>query len=212
MTANQTTIATTAIVDIPHERVDEAATVLARAFEDYPLMHYILADSGNDYKRHVWDAMRFTCEARLTLGNSLKGVEENGRLVAVACIDHPEEKIWPDSLEQGFDALIESLSEQAATRFSQFGELVGAHHPQQPHFYLVVLGVQPEAQRQGYGRALLSMVQEMSESHPLSTGVGLDTETIANVPLYKHCGYQVTGEARLGDVDMWFFFRPNGAQ
>lgn len=206
MTNTQTAIS---VVDIPSERLDEAANVLVRAFEDYPLMRYFFEDKGNDYFRCVRDAMHFVCAARLTLGYSLKGVEEEGRLVAVACINHPEEKEWPASLENDMNTLMESLGEQAATRLGQFGELVGAHHPQQPHFYLVAVGVEPQAQGKGYGRALLELVQEMSQAHPFSTGVGLDTETPLNVPLYQHFDYQVTGQGKLEEIDIWFFFRPN---
>ena len=200
------------IVDIPHERLDEATEVLARAFEDYPLMCFIFADSGDDYGRCLRDVMRFTCHARLVRGNSLKGVEKAGRLVAVACIDHPEEKPWPDALEEAYNTMLEGLGEQAAERMGRFGEIVGGHHPQGPHFYVVALGVLPDAQGQSYGRALLNLVHRMSEEHALSTGVGLDTETATNVPLYQHCGYEITGEDALDVVSIWFMFRPNGVE
>ena len=207
-----TTQTAVSIVDISRQRLDEAAHVLARAFEDYPLMRYIFEDSGNDYFRHVRDVMHFTCDARLTLGYSLKGVEEDGRLVAVACINHPEEKEWPAALENNMNSLIASIGEQAAARLEQFGDLVGVHHPQQPHFYLVAIGVLPEVQGRGYGRGLLNAVHEMSQAHPFSTGVGLDTETPTNVPLYQHFDYQITGQGRLEEIDVWFFFRPNNEE
>ena len=202
----------TSVVDVTRERLDEAAHVLARAFEDYPLMRYIFEDSGDEYFHHVRDVMRFTCDARLALGYSLKGVEEDGRIVAVACINHPEEKEWPAALEQSLNKVMDSVGEQAAARLGQFGELVGAHHPQQPHFYLVAIGVEPTSQGKGYGRALLNAVHEMSEAHPVSAGVGLDTETAVNVPLYEHFGYEITGQGKLAEIDVWFFFRPNQEQ
>jgi GNAT superfamily N-acetyltransferase len=198
------------IIDIPRERLDEAADVFAHAFEDYPLMHYFLADSGEDYGRQAREAFRITCEIRMVLGDSVKGIlDEEGRLVAVACINHPEKKEWPASLEQSYAAFEKRMPAQAIERLNQYVELGTRHDLEQPHFYLVAIGVRPDAQGQGYGRALLDEVHRMSEAHPFSTGVGLDTETPINVPLYEHCGYGVTARDRLGDVDIWFMFRPN---
>jgi hypothetical protein len=65
--------------------------------------------------------------------------------------------------------------------------------------------------RIGYGRRLLDEVQALSDAHPTSTGVGLDTEKPSNVSFYEHCGYRVTGKTNLKHVDIWCMFRENGA-
>jgi hypothetical protein len=40
--------------------------------------------------------------------------------------------------------------------------------------------------------------------------VTLSTEDPANVPLYQHFGYQVTGHTRVAPaLEAWVFFRPN---
>jgi ribosomal protein S18 acetylase RimI-like enzyme len=201
------------IIDVPRERLDEAVDVFARAFENYPLMRHFFAGSGEDYGRQVREAFRITCEIRMTLNDSVKGIlDEDGRLVAVACANHPEKKEWPASLEQSFATFEERMPSQAIERLNQYVELGTKHDLEQPHFYLVAIGVRPDAQGQGYGRALLDEVHRMSEDHPFSTGVALDTETISNVPLYEHCGYGVTARDRLGDVDIWYMFRPNEAR
>ena len=162
------------IIDIPRKRLDDAAEVLARAFEDYPLIGYIFAGTGGDYARQVWEAFRITCESRLALNDSVKGVlDEEGRLVAVACINHPEQKEWPASLEQAYAEFEKRIAPRAAECLNQYGEVSAKHHWEQPHFYLVAIGVRPDAQGKGYGRVLLNEVHRMSEAHPFSTDVGL---------------------------------------
>ena len=200
------------IIDISQERLDEAADVLARAFADYPLMHFFFADSGATYTQQVWEALRITCEVRLVLGEPVKGIVNGDRLMAVACIDNPEKKLWPASLEQAYAAFERRIGARAAERLEKYGELTAGYRLDQPHFYLVALGVHPDVQGKGYGRALLDMVHGMSEAHPLSTGVALDTETPTNVPLYEHCGYHVTAQSNLENVNIWFMFRPDGVK
>lgn len=199
------------VIDIPMERLEEAADVLARAFAEYPLMTYFFEGSGVSTPEGIRVMFRFTCEGRIINGEPVKGIVQDGRLVAVACLDGLEPRPWPESVETAFDAFAEKAGEQALARFGRFRDLTTAHKPAEPHLYLVAIGVLPEAQGQGFGRALLDHVHEMSAAHPASTGVALDTETPANVPLYEHCGYSVTAQGQLGDVPVWCLFRPDRA-
>ncbi|MFQ5795461.1 MAG: hypothetical protein ACE5JP_10490 [Candidatus Bipolaricaulia bacterium] len=74
------------------------------------------------------------------------------------------------------------------------------------------MGVHPETQGKGHRRALLNAIHALSEAHPTSIGVALDTENPVNVPLYKHFGYRIVKKTKLDDVDVWCMFRPNGAE
>ena len=50
----------------------------------------------------------------------------------------------------------------------------------------------------------------MSAADPRSCGVTLTTDDPANVALYKHFGYGLTGEVEVpGAFRTWGFFRPN---
>lgn len=198
------------VIDISWARLDEAAEVLARAFVDYPVSRYIFPDHGAA-ERHLPEVFRFMCGARLANGDPVKGIVRNGRLVGVASLDGPEQKPWPEPMEHAFADFAERAGDGVSERFEQYAELTAEHRPAEPHFYLIILGVLPEAQGQGYGRALLDEVQAMSAAHPVSQGVALDTETTANVSLYEHCGYRVTAQSRLDDVPIWCMFRPDDA-
>jgi hypothetical protein len=49
----------------------------------------------------------------------------------------------------------------------------------------------------------------MSESHPDSAGIWLDTENPRNVPYYQRFGYEVRAHSTLDGIDVWGMFRPN---
>ena len=73
-----------------------------------------------------------------------------------------------------------------------------------------MLGVRPEFSGRGLARALLEEVQAVSRADPRSTGVFLETEDPRNVSFYEHCGYRLTGHARIGrELESWGFFRPD---
>ena len=67
----------------------------------------------------------------------------------------------------------------------------------------------PDYQNQGFGKKILGFATQQSESHPISEGIGLDTENPDNLPLYEHLGYQIVETDHIHGLDMWTMFRPN---
>lgn len=67
----------------------------------------------------------------------------------------------------------------------------------------------PRSQGKGLGKALLSQMHAISEQHPLSRGVGLETQTEQNIAYYERFGYRVSAIAQLNDLKTWFMFRAN---
>jgi ribosomal protein S18 acetylase RimI-like enzyme len=81
--------------------------------------------------------------------------------------------------------------------------------PEDPHYFLGMIGVAPGHQGSGHGRKLLDHIHAMSEADPISTGVGLSTEDPANIPYYERAGYRVMAEVDVGEIHSWCMFRPN---
>jgi GNAT superfamily N-acetyltransferase len=73
-----------------------------------------------------------------------------------------------------------------------------------------MIGVREEARGEGLGRALIDEVHRMSREDPASEGITLTTELPANLPLYRHLGYEIIGHVEFGEgVETWGFFRPD---
>lgn len=77
-------------------------------------------------------------------------------------------------------------------------------HVKEPHHYLFVLGVEPEHQGKGIGRALLDALAARASEAQLPCY--LETDTEENVRFYQSAGYEVIDEVvvpKLGGVRLW---------
>lgn len=199
------------VIDIRHEHLDLAVEVLALAFEHDPLIHYFFSGYEAEHLSLVKELFRYICERRLAHRWPILGRMIDTQLVGVACPTPPERESLPRSDTNAYEQRFRSgVGEVVINRIDKFTQVVGKYSPGQPHFYLTAMGVHPQAQATGHGRAILEAVHTLSEAHPTSIGVGLDTENPANLPFYEHFGYHIVAKTQLEDVDIWCLFRPNG--
>ena len=70
-----------------------------------------------------------------------------------------------------------------------------ALHPTEPHWYLSVLGTDPEHQKSGIGSALLRSVLARCDAE--GAAAYLEASRPENVPYYERHGFEVVGEFRL---------------
>lgn len=75
-------------------------------------------------------------------------------------------------------------------------EQVGQAHPEEPHWFLPAIGVDPRRQGCGYGSALLARSLELCDrAHAIAY---LEASNPRNVPLYQRFGFEVTGAIQQG--------------
>ena len=107
---------------------------------------------------------------------------------------------------------IASMMPRALTsmgRAARFDQLVHENRPEEPHWYLNVLSVVPDAQRGGVGTALMGPGLERADADGL--GAYLETQRKANVPFYRRFGFEETAEVKLPDSPpVWLMWRPPG--
>lgn len=94
-----------------------------------------------------------------------------------------------------------------SVRFARSGSTMDRHHPREPHWYLEVLGTDPERQGQGIGAALLAPVLRRCDDEGLPAF--LESSKPENVPWYERHGFEVTEELRLAEdaPPMWHMWR-----
>lgn len=189
---------------------ENVVEIFLTTFENYPLMEFFFGDKYKQSMKYLIESM---CDETSIADNFILGGFVEGELRGVAFITPPQkpknnqemESITSDSEEE----FAKAIGEEALMRIEAYSNLKKANKPSSPHFYINALGVHPQSQGKGIGKAILSQVHEMSEQDYDSQGVALDTQTLENVGYYQRFGYDVSTTAELENVKNWFMLRHN---
>ena len=76
-------------------------------------------------------------------------------------------------------------------------EQMGSHHPEEPLWYLPLIGVDPAQQGKGHGSALLEHVLAVCDRD--HSGAYLENSNPRSTPLYERHGFEVIAEIQVGD-------------
>jgi len=103
------------------------------------------------------------------------------------------------------------FSQKIATVFKPIDEDRKVQMRGRDYLYLLIIGIAPQYQGQGFGGQLLKAL--FAESEQTGLPIYLETETDENVSLYQHLGFKVINKAELPliDLPMWEMIRePTG--
>ncbi|MGH2352884.1 MAG: GNAT family N-acetyltransferase [Chloroflexota bacterium] len=109
--------------------------------------------------------------------------------------------LWlPPGVKPDDDALASLLERSLAERDQEevyaVLEQMGAYHPNEPHWYLPLIGVDPPRQGRGYGTALLRHALALCDRD--GKLAYLESTNPANNPLYERHGFEVVGRIQVG--------------
>jgi GNAT superfamily N-acetyltransferase len=196
------------VLDLPRQRFGEASVVMADAFLDDPGWAAVGPDDRD--RRHTY--IRRVCRGVLNVTARRGGhnwhVERDGRVAGVLSGLEPGD--WPPP--QVSATLAQALGPVLAgprVLWRSLGGDAAMHkgHPEEPHVFVWMLAVAPQAQRTGVGRALLSKAIERAEQ--LQVPTYLDTANPDNLPYYGSFGFDPRGQTQLPrGAPLWFMFRP----
>jgi ribosomal protein S18 acetylase RimI-like enzyme len=170
----------------------ELAGVLARAFEDDPVYRWIVPDDSRRvplaergfglYLRRFWpdQDLCYTTDS-----------------VAGAAVWNPPGQ-WKLGLGQQIrlaPAMV-TIYLDRLPRLLKFIARIESGHPDEPHYYLPFLGVDPTWQGRGIGGALLRPVLDRCDRERMPAY--LEASSPRNRALYERNGFEVTEELRLG--------------
>ncbi len=196
------------LVTLQADRIEEAAAVLCDAFYDYPVMRYVLGWPSGAYDHHLHQMVRFFTSTRFLNRDIVLGVAaSDGTLGAVANVTRPMPEASP-AVAAGRQVLWRELGDAARARYEELGRLWQPLGKSEPHYHLNMIGSNRHLRGRGAARVLLDALHGISAADPLSCGVTLTTDDPANVALYNHFGYELTGDVEVpGAFRTWGFFR-----
>jgi ribosomal protein S18 acetylase RimI-like enzyme len=177
------------VVRLDRSRLGEASDVLARAFHDDPAWTWLIPDDERRRRLLPWlfrVGFEVTAADVWTTVGHLRGAARwlpPGR---------PAMRVGPT-----LRALVTTPFRlgAATTPFLAYGRAVEALRAEAepgPHWYLAGIGVDPHAQRQGIGSALIAPGVEAAARDGLPTV--LLTNNAANLPFYERHGFAVVRE------------------
>ena len=195
-------------IPLPPERRDDVIDVFADAFDDYPLMHWVVGP-GRDAAGRVRRLIAFFVSRRVMRGGPLLGVVDGNRLVGAAAITLPAEPAPPPGITALDIEVWRDLGHPARERYQSYAETTAPFFTRLGrHYHLNMIGIRNSHKGRGLARPIIDAVHRMSDADADSTGVSLTTERDRNVKLYEHFGYGVIAQKQVSDdVQTWGLFR-----
>ena len=186
--------------------VGELSRTLARAFYDDPVMVWLLPD---EKARTAQLGRVFTTMTRhhhLARG----GVEVacNGPGIGAAALWDPPNQ-WQETprAQLAMTPTFIRVFGLRSMRGRAVQELMKRFHPEEPHWYLAVIGSDPAVRGQGFGQVLMRSRLDRCDAEYCPAY--LESTKAENVPYYQRFGFTVTREIVLpdGGPTMWAMWR-----
>lgn len=190
----------------PTTRADvrELSKVLARAFFTDPVMNYMLPDDKARTKALPPMFATLTKNHFLSRGGS-EVASGSGEIGAATLWDPPGQRKSTRWEELRMMPMLAWHFHSRAEQTKTLGKLMEEAHPEEPHWYLMVIGSDPSVRGAGFGQALMhSRLDRCDGEHAPAY---LEASEEALIPYYNRFGFDQIGEIRIPDgptmIPMW---------
>ena len=185
---------------MPHHQNDEPAViaagpeqsarvfdVLTLAFASDPPNRWMYPDAC-DYLRNFPKFARAFGGSALGAGTAFITQDGSGAILWLAPGANPDE-------EAMMRLARETLDKKKQADLGAAIEQMGRYHPEEPHWYLPFIGVDPAHQGKGIGAALLRPMLARCDRDGVPAYLELSNPR--NIPFYARHGFEVLGEIRV---------------
>ncbi|HYO00798.1 MAG TPA: GNAT family N-acetyltransferase [Mycobacterium sp.] len=178
----------------PATRADVGAlsSTLGRAFYDDPVMCWMLPDADRRRRKLHKLFSALTRHHHLSQGGVEVVPDDSGGIGSAALWDPPGK--WRQNRGEELRAMPGLLL--AFGRSLQRGlvleEMMKKAHPEEPHWYLAIIGSDTDVRGKGYGQALMSSRLDRCDAE--HAPAYLESSNPDNVPYYQRFGFEITGE------------------
>jgi ribosomal protein S18 acetylase RimI-like enzyme len=197
------------VAPVGEGEADALAEVLARAFRDNPLNRAVIRAEARRRLRSNLNGMHTLLASALGRATILAarpladepGSAIAGGLVALPPFGYPlpSPPVWDQlrsAFTQGFGVV---------RRWGHVFQALADIHPSESHWYLSVLGVDPERQGRGHGAALIERWLERVDAE--EAAAYLETDRRENIAFYSRAGFRVLDERKVLGVEIWRMWR-----
>lgn len=196
-------------------RADKAPFValMSQAFSQDPLFLHLFGDPGHNPKasRGMSGFISFLFDKSRLLHEEIWGIAENGTLLGAYIVEKPHagklRTLGGGLLLLGrLLPLLSVMSGKTLSHLNDYMRVTRSASPPWKHHYLIMIGVNPEYQGRGIGKALLNHVLHEANRDRSSQGVALDTENPENVSLYRKFGFTLGNTTEINQLPVYCMF------
>ena len=192
----------------PGEKADVGALsrMLGRAFYDDPVSMWMLPDNRSRAARMAAFFATTTRHHHLRGGGVEVACHQPG--VGAAALWDPPGRwrlSWRVQLVM-LPALIRAFDKRLLTAVRTVNDMMDAVHPDEPHWYLAVIGSDPTVRGRGFGQALMTARLDRCDAE--HSPAYLESSKFENIAYYQRFGFRITGEIVLPDgPTLWQMWR-----
>ncbi|MEU0495969.1 GNAT family N-acetyltransferase [Mycobacterium sp. NPDC006124] len=192
----------------PATRADVKALsrTLGRAFADDPVMCWMLPDAERRTRKLHSLFAALTRHHHLARGGVEVVTDDHGGIGGAALWDPPG--AWRHTRGEELRAMPSLIWTfgRSLQRGVVVEEMMKQAHPEEPHWYLAVIGSDPTVRGKGFGQVLMqSRLDRVDAEHAPAY---LESSNPDNLPYYQRFGFEVTGEIKLpGGPALWPMWR-----
>ena len=203
------------VVRLVPELEEQAVEVLVQAFKTEETTAYHLDTTRPSTVRRMAVLDGIFLQLYLEAGRTVLGAMRDGRVVGVALVRDPRINLSKMRAAALFLSRSHQLVLLYARRPLRFLRVMwGAKSPKgltKPYFTFEVLGIHPDHQGMGAGKALMREVQAMVEEDPSISGIYLNTGSERNQAFYESLDYATLRIVDLKAVKIYHMFWRNPA-
>jgi ribosomal protein S18 acetylase RimI-like enzyme len=182
------------------------ARVLGRAFQDDPVMSWVQPDTERR-KAALPGLFGALTRHHFLAGRGSEVALSDDGVEAAALWDPPGG--WLQSPREQL-AMLPGVVRAFRGRLAAgrtLTDLMKANHPEEPHWYLAIIGSDPSVRGKGFGNALMKSRLDRCDAE--YAPVYLESSNPVNIPYYERFGFEVTGEIELpdGGPSLWPMWR-----
>lgn len=167
---------------------DKALDIFTLAFVDDPVMRWFMAEAG-PYLKHLGAAQAALGGRALDHGTAYYLEDMAGAAFWLPpCVSVDEEAMGA--------FVTAAVPEKLMGDLGGVVEQMGTYHPQEPHWYLAVLGI--DVHRQGKGLGSVLMKHALARVDREGATAYLESSNPRNIPFYERHGFEVIGRIQSG--------------
>jgi ribosomal protein S18 acetylase RimI-like enzyme len=186
------------VVVAKKEEIDRLILPIVLAFITDPIVRWLLPDT-QQFMIYFSKLVRLHALTVVEHGGAYRTEDFRG-----AALWYPP-NVYPDGPAIGAifqDAMGKTEGEKIFSILSQ----MNGYKPQEPHWYLRMIGVDPKSQGNNYGSRLMNAT--LRECDTKNIPAYLEATSPRNRPLYEKLGFEVIGEIKAADsLTIWPMIR-----